>query len=93
MRSRTATRLLATVAVLALMASACGGDDDDTTTQGGTDSTAAGVLSGASFTVGSKEFTEQLILGQITIQVLEDAGANGERRDRPGGVQHRAGGT
>ncbi|MDQ3554699.1 MAG: glycine betaine ABC transporter substrate-binding protein [Chloroflexota bacterium] len=33
-------------------------------------------LSGASFTVGSKEFTEQLILGQITIQVLEDAGAD-----------------
>jgi len=32
-------------------------------------------LTGASFTVGSKEFTEQLILGQITIQVLEDAGA------------------
>jgi osmoprotectant transport system substrate-binding protein len=32
-------------------------------------------LSGASFTVGSKEFTEQLILGQITKQVLEDAGA------------------
>ncbi len=32
-------------------------------------------LSGASFTVGSKEFTEQLILGQITIQVLEAAGA------------------
>jgi len=32
-------------------------------------------LSGAEFTVGSKEFTEQLILGQITIQVLEGAGA------------------
>jgi len=32
-------------------------------------------LSGAEFTVGSKEFTEQLILGQITIQLLEDAGA------------------
>jgi osmoprotectant transport system substrate-binding protein len=32
-------------------------------------------LSGAEFTVGSKEFTEQLILGQITLQVLENAGA------------------
>jgi len=32
-------------------------------------------LTGASFTVGSKEFTEQLILGQITIQTLEAAGA------------------
>jgi len=33
-------------------------------------------LSGAEFTVGSKEFTEQLILGQMTIQLLEDAGAS-----------------
>jgi glycine betaine/choline ABC-type transport system substrate-binding protein len=32
-------------------------------------------LSGASFTVGSKEFTEQLILGNITKLALEDAGA------------------
>ena len=32
-------------------------------------------LTGATFTVGSKEFTEQLILGQITKLVLEDAGA------------------
>ncbi len=32
-------------------------------------------LTGVELTVGSKEFTEQLILGQITIQVLEDAGA------------------
>ncbi len=35
-------------------------------------------LSGVELTVGSKEFTEQLILGQITIQVLEDAGATVE---------------
>jgi osmoprotectant transport system substrate-binding protein len=75
-RSRTATRLLVAVAALALLASACGSDDDGDTTAGGTDTTEAGVLSGASFTVGSKEFTEQLILGQITIQVLEDAGAD-----------------
>jgi len=32
-------------------------------------------LTGASFTVSSKEFTEQLILGEITVQVLENAGA------------------
>ena len=41
-----------------------------------TASAAAGTdLSGAEITVGSKEFTEQLVLGQITIQVLENAGA------------------
>lgn len=28
-------------------------------------------LSGAHFTVGSKEFTEQLILGKMTIQLLK----------------------
>ena len=33
-------------------------------------------LSGATFTVGSKEFTEQLILGQITMQLLQAAGAH-----------------
>ena len=39
-------------------------------------SAGAGIdLAGAEFTVGSKEFTEQLILGQITIQLLENAGA------------------
>jgi osmoprotectant transport system substrate-binding protein len=35
-------------------------------------------LSGASLTVGSKEFTEQLILGQITKLALEEAGAEVE---------------
>lgn len=39
-------------------------------------------LSGASFTVGSKEFTEQLILGHLTMLVLEEAGA--DVRDRTG---------
>jgi osmoprotectant transport system substrate-binding protein len=34
-----------------------------------------GELSGAQLSVGSKEFTEQLLLGAITIAALEDAGA------------------
>ena len=42
-------------------------------------SAAVGVdLTGKSFKVGSKEFTEQLILGQITKLVLEDAGATAD---------------
>ena len=61
--------------VLGLLVAACGDDSDDTTSAG-TDTTEAGALAGSSFKVGSKEFTEQLILGQITIQVLEDAGAD-----------------
>ncbi len=72
-------RLTAVFAGLAMVAlAACGSDDSsdgggDPTTEpaaGGSD------LSGASFTVGSKEFTEQLIMGQITRLALEDAGAD-----------------
>jgi osmoprotectant transport system substrate-binding protein len=74
MKSRHASRLLAAVAVLAVIASACG-SDSKTSSSSGTATTEAGVLAGSSFKVGSKEFTEQLILGQITIQVLKDAGA------------------
>jgi osmoprotectant transport system substrate-binding protein len=37
-------------------------------------------LSRATITVGSKEFTEQLILGEIAIQALENAGATVERQ-------------
>lgn len=67
-KTRT-TRLLALVAGLALVATACGGDDDD-------DAAGEGGLTGASITVGSKEFNEQLVLGQIAIAALEDAGAD-----------------
>ncbi len=59
-------RLTTLLAALSLGVAGCGGDSG-----GGT-----GQLAGASFTVGSKEFTEQLVLGQITLQVLKDAGAS-----------------
>ncbi|HZF57418.1 MAG TPA: glycine betaine ABC transporter substrate-binding protein, partial [Rubrobacter sp.] len=63
-------RLLGLIAVLALISAGCGG-------AGGGGGGASGDvdLSGAEITVGSKEFTEQLILGQITLQALENAGA------------------
>lgn len=67
---RKTLRMAALVAGLALVAAACGDGGG-----GGTSNTDAADLSGASFTVGSKEFTEQLILGQITVQLLENAGA------------------
>jgi osmoprotectant transport system substrate-binding protein len=62
------TQLLGLFAVLTLIVAGCGG-------AGGGGSSGDIDLSGAEFTVGSKEFTEQLILGQITLQVLENAGA------------------
>ena len=62
-------QLLGLVAVLALIVAGCGGAG------GGGGSSGSIDLSGAEFTVGSKEFTEQLILGEITLQTLEAAGA------------------
>jgi len=68
-------RLTAVFAGLAMVALACGSDEGSTGTTS-TDPAASGSdLSGMSFTVGSKEFTEQLIMGQITLMALENAGA------------------
>ncbi len=70
--SRRNIRLTAMCAALAMAVLGCGGGDSggDSGDGGG-----SGPLSGTSFAVGSKEFTEQLVLGQITKLVLEDAGA------------------
>jgi glycine betaine/choline ABC-type transport system substrate-binding protein len=65
--------------VLALGIAACGGDDDDDD-DGGGDGGSAGLIesnpdnSGTTITVGSKNFTEQYILGEIYAQGLEAAG-------------------
>ncbi len=61
-------RLLGLLAVLAMVVAGCGGG-------GGGSAAGQADLSDAEVTVGSKEFTEQLILGQITLQALEAAGA------------------
>ena len=85
----TRTRLLATLALTGLLAvAACGGGGGSgggTTAPtgeagGGGSVTQANNLAGTDITVGSKEFTEQLILGQIAVQALKAAGANVEDR-------------
>ena len=49
-------------------------------------------LKGAEFTVGSKEFTEQLVLSQITIQALEATGASiDDQTDIQGSTNVRTG--
>lgn len=55
---------------------ACGstGSTDDETVVEGVD------LSGVEISVGSKNFTEQLVLGQLTIEVLQAAGATVQDR-------------
>lgn len=71
---RNWTKALAPVAVLMLVAAACGDDDGDTTGDGEA-TVEEGALDGVTVTVGSKEFTEQRILGNIAIVALEAAGA------------------
>ncbi|HWS36516.1 MAG TPA: glycine betaine ABC transporter substrate-binding protein [Actinoplanes sp.] len=56
---------------------ACGSDESS----GGT-----GPLAGTSVTVGSKDFDEQLVLGQITKLALEDAGASVKDETNLGGT-------
>jgi osmoprotectant transport system substrate-binding protein len=75
---------LLVVIVLCIVAAGCGGGTAGGTAGGGnvggSEPGRKVTLSGLEITVGSKEFTEQKILGQITIQALEAAGATVEDR-------------
>lgn len=75
------TACIAGVAAALLLAS-CGGDDAPTGTAGEDGGDGDGELAGAALIVGSKEFTESIVLAQITLLALEDAGA--EVTDRTG---------
>jgi osmoprotectant transport system substrate-binding protein len=74
-------RLIGGVAALTLLATACGdqleGGDEPEGDAGEAADVEAGSesLEGATFTVGSKDFDEQLVLGNISKHLLEDAGA------------------
>ncbi|MDN5861193.1 MAG: glycine/betaine ABC transporter substrate-binding protein, partial [Pseudonocardia sp.] len=78
-RGNRPVRLLGMLLAAGLAATACGGGGGGGGSGGGggggTGSLSAIDMSGATFTVGSKEFTEQLILGQIAIQALQATGA------------------
>lgn len=72
--------LLVSVLALSLGLAACGSDDGNEDSSSG-DTTAGGDLiqsnpdnSGVSLTIGSKNFTEQIVLGEIYSQGLEAAG-------------------
>ena len=74
--------LAAILLPLALVAAACGSDDGDDSSDSGDsgDSSSSGALadidmSGLDVTVGSKDFTEQFVLGEILVQALEATGA------------------
>ncbi|MFO8075198.1 MAG: glycine betaine ABC transporter substrate-binding protein, partial [Egibacteraceae bacterium] len=61
--------LLLLLAVAALLLAGCGDDGDGVAAE-------LEGLDGAEVTVASKEFTEQVILGQMLVIALEDAGAD-----------------
>ena len=75
MLGRRSARLAATFAAVGLFAAACGGSSGGSSSGGGGSIAKDPALANATFKVGSKEFDEQLVLGQITLQVLQAAGA------------------
>lgn len=76
------TRTTGLLAALALTIAACGGGGggDEATGDGGGEggSLSSYDLSGVEYTVGSKDFDEQLILGYLSVLALEEAGATVE---------------
>jgi osmoprotectant transport system substrate-binding protein len=73
--------VLSLAAVLAVTIAACGGGDDTSTTTGASGNTDNLIASNpdngkVSLTIGSKNFTEEYILGEIYAQGLEAAGYN-----------------
>ena len=82
------TRVLAALTLTGLLAvAACGGGGSSGDAAAPTGGAGAAVpvaeansLAGTDISVGSKEFTEQLILGQIAVQALQAAGAKVEDR-------------
>jgi len=82
MKSNTRMLAIALVA-FALLVSACGGDDDGGA-EGG--ELAEYNLSGISVAVGSKDFDEQLVMGEILVAALEAAGADVDNKVDLGGT-------
>ena len=72
MRTRILLCGMATAAMVAATTTACGGS----TSAGGKTGSMGDELNGASFTVSSKDFTESILLGKITEQLLAAHGAN-----------------
>src|SRR5690606_11819359 len=70
-------RLAGSVAAIALLTAACGDSlEGETNGDGGDVQAGSESLDGAAITVGSKDFDEQLVLGYISVLLLQDAGVN-----------------
>jgi osmoprotectant transport system substrate-binding protein len=87
-KKRRTSRLVAIFAILAMLVAACGGDDAESNGGGGSGDAAFDEydLSGTSISVGSKDFDEQLVLGNILKVAFEYVGADVEDNINLGGT-------
>ncbi len=67
---------------LALVTAGCGSDSGG----GATEATEEKALDGVSLTVGSKDFTENILLGEMFAQAAEAAGASVDNKTNLGGT-------
>ncbi|MGI8939498.1 MAG: glycine betaine ABC transporter substrate-binding protein [Iamia sp.] len=86
------TKLFISLAAMAFLVAACGGDDDGDDGASTPDETVdpeqadAIDLSGVSVTVGSKDFDESILLGQMMVLAAEDKGADVTDQTNLGGT-------
>ena len=86
MRTRRTSIALAAIGLTAgLTLSACGSDDSGSSSDDSGDGGSAR-LDGVSITVGSKDFTENILLGEMLVQVLESEGADVTNQTNLGGT-------
>ena len=83
--------LMLILSALVLSASACGGDDDDEdasgTTAAATTEESSGDKTAATVTIGTKDFTEEFILGELYKQALEAKGYQVELKKNIGSTE------
>lgn len=87
MRSRRSLvfRALALGFVAAMLAASCSSDSDGSSDSGSSEG--SGALDGVSVTVGSKDFTENILLGEMLVQAMEHEGASVDDQTNLGGTQ------
>lgn len=79
-------KLLAVMATGALALSACSSDSNSSASDQGDTIAGANSLEGVSVTVGSKDFDEQLLLGELLVQAFGAAGAETTNQVNLGGT-------
>jgi osmoprotectant transport system substrate-binding protein len=80
--------LMLILSALVLSASACGGDDDDAAgTAAATTEETSGDKSAATVVIGTKDFTEEFILGELYKQALEAKGYTVELKKNIGSTE------